>query len=557
MNTDSHLHRWALLIGLLTSPMIATAAELTLAPIALSGDPAPHDPLLTLEDFPEAPVISNNHHVLFKATDSNGDMGLMAGMLANPPVPLFTVVLQGDPSPVNANVVFTDFSHYEVADNGDILFSAELEDLLSGDIVNGVYVLDASTGILNELAREQASSPIDPAAIIDSLSSNSTVAPVINASGQVAFYAKEDLAEDAIWFGDGALLEVAARNGEPIVNIAHDFSNLQATETLVLNDLGIMSFHGANSGGPVAHSLFSGPSGAVELVFENGSLVPPALVLSFVNAKRPAINNADELFFMASYGVPVPNASDSGLHSTDPDVHILQEGGLLVNSDPALGEVFADLIHFGFDTTPVINDNQVVALQGKLQYTALPDRTAILGGPTGAIRILAREDDPVNATTLNGMFSAPVVNAHNLIAFQAELSNSGEAGLFLVEPGGVGTLHPLALPDDTFVHPVTGAVETVVSARFAGGSGNHDGRPSGLSDDNTPVLQLSFNQTSPESGVFTLLHCDLDADGAFHRRDVRKFFDGCQSNSSLVRCDVNLDGAVNRQDMKAFRRRCR
>jgi hypothetical protein len=542
------------------------AAPLVVAPIAVTGDAAPHGPPcdpnnpLTLDQFPEAPVLNNRNQILFVAVDSCGLTGLFVSPLAGPPAVL---ILEGDLSPVDPDYAFTAFLHYEIADSGDALVWAELESLTNiGETVTGIYFID-STGTLIELAREGAASPVDPADTILSLSSNQTVAPVMNDEGHVAFFVDETLAGKGILYaevaGAVASVSVAARNGDAIpAQMNNFFEGIEVSSSLVMNDNDEIAFHGGSTASTNLNVLFKGPPGNVVQVYSGNDVADLVLGLLFNTFTKPAINSDGGLVFLAKYqaGSGVSNESNTGIHSTDPDTFIAREGDPLVNSDLPLGEAYGDNVETPDDLVPVLNDDDFVALRSELVYTSLASNNAILAGRASDLQIIARAGDPVNSTTFSGIFSNPVVNARSHTAFQAALSDTNETGLFLYEPNGF--LHYVALPGDTFEHPTTGAIETVTAVNFKGGSGNADGRPSGLNNLSIPILQMSFDGVA-ETGIFFVQICDLDANGIFEEvPDGRRFQSVCRNpERAVVRCDLDGDGrSGKRRDILLFRQAC-
>lgn len=533
----------SLAFGLQAFSTAVAASDYRLSPIAQLGDAAPHDATLTLDEFPTAPVINNHNFVLFSATDSAGNNGLFLRQL---PGAATKVVLTGDLVP-NTTFAFTGFSYYEVADSGDILVVATVEDSNNpGTTVTGVYLVDSAGGI-HELAREGLASPIDPAITIDSLTENILTFPdpVINAVGQVAFYVKEDTGNTAILFGDVSALQLAARDGDLIPLRTDQFTNLETAKTLVLNDLGELSFHGViDAAGSLQNALFIGTPGNITVVAEGGAPVPTLPGVNFNNPQRPAINNSGNLLFLAGYNAP----NGVGANSTNPDTQVATEGQPLANSKLALGEVLDDILG-AFSSTPVLNDNSIFAFEGIVDYANLSPKKVMLGGLTNQAGILVREGESVDNFTVNSFFSPAVVNQHDFIVFENSTVTSSSQGVLVNK---APNLHKMIAFDDIFT--INGNQETVDSIEFQGGSGNHDGRPSGFNDNNIPVMQVSFD--SGAAGVFVAENCDLDENGIVTRRDVSRFKKVCKQHSAIVRCDRNNDGVLDNADKQDFRLMC-
>ena len=259
------------------------------------------------------------------------------------------------------------------------------------------------------------------------------VAPV-NARGQVAFYAglRHARAAEGIFLAGRtgiakvALLREAVPGGGTLAELAkHPIP--------ALNDAGKVAFGAAVAGARASEGVFLAADGKLKAIALSGGDAPGVLGGTFVEFDTPAINNRDDVVFLAMVRRGRETLPAVFLHSNGKLRKLAAAGDQVPG-----GGTLAD---FG---TPAINNKGVVA------FSAVLERGQVSGGIflTGT-RSLTRvvgvgEKSPSGAMLLR-VSERIAINDADSIAFGAHLDGSGGEGMFLA--GGTGLVQVAAIGD--------------------------------------------------------------------------------------------------------------
>jgi hypothetical protein len=189
------------------------------------------------------------------------------------------------------------------------------------------------------------------------VTSQPIVAPV-NASGQVAFYAtilRNRATEGIFLAGAGHIAKVAAvGDSVPGGGILTQFAKHPMP---ALNDSGTVAFGAATSSAQSAEGVFMVKDGTVTVIAEVGGDAPGVVGGTFVEFDTPALNNRDEIAFVATVRHGRDTFEALYLFSNRRLRKLLAEG------DPYLGGGFFD--QFGL---PAINNRGVIAVPVTLDH---------------------------------------------------------------------------------------------------------------------------------------------------------------------------------------------
>jgi hypothetical protein len=259
------------------------------------------------------------------------------------------------------------------------------------------------------------------------VTSQPIVAPV-NASGHVAFYATvvRSKATEGIFLSRGSRIQKLAAVGDAVPGggVLSEFAKHPAPS---LNDSDKVAFGAAVAGARASEGVFLASGGALKVLALSGGDAPGVPTGTFVEFDAPALNNRDDVTFVATVR--------RGRETLQ--VVYLYSGGrlqkLVAGGDPAPRGGSFD--RFG---VPAINNKGVVV------FPAVVERGPVLGGiyETGThnLRLLvaAGETSPSGAMLVR--FSERIaLDDEDNIAFGAHLAtgvNKSEA-VFLVDPAGL------------------------------------------------------------------------------------------------------------------------
>ena len=260
------------------------------------------------------------------------------------------------------------------------------------------------------------------------------VAPV-NASGQVAFYASilRNKATEGLFLARGGQIVKAAAAGDPVPG-GGMLSEFAKHPMPALNDAGAIAFGAAITGGRGGEGVFLAKDGGLTAIALAGGDAPGVVGGTFVEFDAPALNNNDEVVFVAivRHG-----------RETSQVLYLRSDGRLrklLAEGDPLPGGGKFD--KFGL---PSINNRGVVAFPASLDHA--PDPGGIFVTGTRDLKLLARVGGPAPDGRTMVRFSEHVaIDDDDTIAFGAQLGLGKAAveavmtvdttGLTLVAAGG-------------------------------------------------------------------------------------------------------------------------
>jgi hypothetical protein len=183
------------------------------------------------------------------------------------------------------------------------------------------------------------------------------VAPV-NANGQVAFYAtilRNKATEGIFVAGDGQINKAAAvGDSVPGGGLLSEFAKHPMP---ALNDAGTVAFGAAITSAHAGEGIFTAKDGAVNAIAMAGGDAPGVVGGTFVEFDTPALNNRDEVVFVAT----VRHGRE-----TFEVLYLLSNGRLrklLAEGDPFLGGGY-----FGKFGLPAINNRGVIAFPVTLDH---------------------------------------------------------------------------------------------------------------------------------------------------------------------------------------------
>ena len=339
---------------------------------------------------------------------------------------------------------------------GPLLASARMRLRMAGIAVFGLWagVLWATLAWLPPAVPDRATAPIAPALqlIVASgraaptggsfdrfdVASQPIVAPV-NARGHVAFYASivRGKTREGIFLAMGSHTVKVAAIGDAVPGggILSEFANHPIP---ALNDADKVAFGAAVSGAKANEGVFLAAEGSLKVIALSGTDAPGVPTGTLVEFDSPALNNSDEVVFVAK--VRQGRETIEALY--------LYSGGrlrkLLTGGDRTpRGGTFA---RFG---VPAINN------RGAIAFPAVLEHAAVLGGifvaGTRDLRLLVGAGDSGSDGAMLVRFSEHVaINDEDSVALGAHLSAGGvsrETVLLataaqLIEVAGVGDSAP-------------------------------------------------------------------------------------------------------------------
>jgi hypothetical protein len=266
------------------------------------------------------------------------------------------------------------------------------------------------------------------------VASQPIVAPA-NAHGQVAFFAQviHAKAAEGIFRAGASRIAKAAALGDPVPG-GGTLSEFAKHPVPSLNDAGRIAFGAAVAGARASEGVFLATEGGLKAVALSGSEAPGIPTGTFAEFDAPAVNDRDEVVFLAT----VRRGRE-----TLPSIYLLSNGKLrklVAAGDPVPGG--GTLAEFG---APAINNKGVIA------FPAVIERGPVLGGIfIAGTRTLTRvvgvgETSPGGAMLMRLSERVAINDADN-IAFGAHLGGGQAEGVFLA--GADGLVQVAAVGDD-------------------------------------------------------------------------------------------------------------
>lgn len=440
--------------------------------VAREGTQAPGVPRGGLfAELTRDPMLNDNGQVAFPALLRTGVGGVTpgndGGIWAQREGQLELVAREGSQAPgTPPATTFSSFAANSQSD-GFLVFNNLGQTTFTASItIGGGVATTNDTGIWAEtasgltlVAREGAAAPgIEAGAVFDDLASPSD-SPVLNHHGRVAFAAQLRVGaggvtignDFGIWVADDGELTLALREGAsaPAPNGAtfRHFGEVQ------INDAGSLLFRGLLNPGPGAvtadndDALWLRRGDDITLVAREGGQAPGAAAGANYGAfSFAALNNHDRAAFsgylQVEAGGVTANNNAAVWSGAAGDVRLVAREN--DQAPGALGGVFSDFF------TPNINTAGQVAFMAMLKpnvggVTSASDRGIWATDVTGALRLIAREGDPLevapgdvrtiaqlgfrsNSGNADGRYS--MFNDFGQVQFWAEFVGGGE-GVFV------------------------------------------------------------------------------------------------------------------------------
>jgi hypothetical protein len=189
------------------------------------------------------------------------------------------------------------------------------------------------------------------------VSAQPIVAPV-NSNGQVAFYATilRNKATEGLFIAGGGDIKKVAAVGDSVPDGGY-LSEFAKHPMPALNDSGTVAFGAAITSAHAGEGIFTSKDGMVKTVAVAGGDAPGVIGGTFVDFDAPALNNRDEVVFVAT----VRHGRE-----TFEALYLASNGRLrklLAEGDPFLGGG-----HFGKFGLPAINSRGVIAFPVTLDH---------------------------------------------------------------------------------------------------------------------------------------------------------------------------------------------
>jgi hypothetical protein len=254
------------------------------------------------------------------------------------------------------------------------------------------------------------------------------VAAPVNSAGQVAFYAAilRNRATEGIFLASGSRITKIAAVGDTVPDggLISEFAKHPMPS---LNDSGTVAFGAAIASAHAGEGIFIGKDGALKTIAVAGGDAPGVIGGTFVEFDAPAINNRDEVAFVAT----VRHGRE-----TFQALYLFSNGRLrklLAEGDPFLGGG-----HFDKFGLPAINNRGVIAFPVTLDHG--PALGGIFVTGTRDLKMLAGAGDLAPDGRMMVRFSERVaIDDDDDIAFGAQLGmgHDGTEAVMRVNTSGL------------------------------------------------------------------------------------------------------------------------
>jgi hypothetical protein len=250
------------------------------------------------------------------------------------------------------------------------------------------------------------------------------VAAPVNAEGRVAFYASlvRTNAREGIFLSTGPRIVKAAALGDPVPG-GGTLSEFAKHPLPALNDAGKVAFGAAIAGARASEGVFLADGGSLKAIALSGTDAPGIMSGTFAEFDLPALNNLDDVVFLAS----VRRGRE-----VVPVLYLWSQGKL--RKLVAAGDLAPGGGTFAQFGVPAINNKGLVA------FPATVERGKVLGGlflaGTVSTRLLvgAGETAP-NGAMLTRFSERIALSDTDTIAFGAHLGTGTQAeGVFTANP---------------------------------------------------------------------------------------------------------------------------
>ena len=259
------------------------------------------------------------------------------------------------------------------------------------------------------------------------IESQPIVAP-INASGHVAFYATlvRTKAREGIFLATGSRIVKVAAIGDVVAGggILSEFAKHPVP---ALNDADKLAFGASVAGARATEGVFLASEGTIKVIALSGADAPGIATGTFIEFDTPALNNWDEVTFVATVRHGRETLEALYLYSAGKLRKLVVEGDLTPR-----GGTFSK---FG---VPVINNKGVIAFPAVLEHGPVLGGLFVAG--TRDLRLLVGAGENVLGGMMLLRFSERVaINDNDHIAFGAQVRSGDESkeAVLLADASGI------------------------------------------------------------------------------------------------------------------------
>lgn len=388
------------------------AAQVAITPVAVSGGTAPAGG--TYSSFGTS-VLNANGQVAFAANLTGGSS--TQGLFAGTPGSLQPVALQGSVAP--AGGTYSSLYGPVLTATGQIAFTGNLT---GGSATQGLFA--GTLGSVQAIALQGAAAPAGGNYV-------NLYGPALNSSGKIAFYAtlSGGSAGSGLFAGaPGSVQAVAVQGGA--APAGGTYGGFSLTAGPVLNTSGQVAFFATVTGGSSSQGFFAGTAGAVQAVALQGDAAPAGG--TYINfGAGPLLNTSGQVAFYAGL---TGGSSSSGLFVGAPGS--LQAAALTGSAAPAGGSYSGfgaggNLNHSGqvaftaFLTGGSANSGLFVGTPGSLHATALDGMLAPAGNGATFTGNFSSTLNDSGQVAFSSLLSGPAVVTDN------------NRGLYASSPGGL------------------------------------------------------------------------------------------------------------------------
>ncbi len=482
-------------------------AQVTIEPIALTGDPVPGAPAGVVFGGFETPLLNGSGEVAFEAfTRDPTFIFLRRGVWAGISGSLEPVAITKFPAPgTDPGVTFRNFLEDPLLNAlGEVAFSAAI----TGPGINPANSQGIWAGVPGSLYFLAQMGDSIPSTVPEVFLGGFGNPPrqVFNGAGEVAFTAGifgpgvDFTNNQGVFLAGLHGLELIARKGDPAPGTGTTFGSLGMTASNGVGDVGLSStFQGGWLGDAGGLTPFA-------IVGDSAPGVAPDVVFSAIAS--PALNDLGQVAFNGNVAGPgVDSSNNQGIWGGAPgDLDLVVREG-----DPAPGTPSGVVFRSGGQ--PVLNGAGEVAFR---LFLTGPDvdftnDVGIWSAGSNGVELVVREGDPAPGTDPGVFFSilggggfiTPGLNCMGEVVFFGRLggpgvNSSNNEGIWA---GGVGDLRLIVRKGDE-IEVSSEDFRTVRSLLFGlfTASGNQDGRRSGFNDAGQVAFKAGFTDFS--EGIF-------------------------------------------------------
>jgi hypothetical protein len=313
------------------------------------------------------------------------------------------------------------------------------------------------------------------------IESQPIVAP-INASGHVAFYATlvRTKAREGIFLAMGSRIVKLAAIGD-IVPGGGILSEFARHPVPALNDADKLAFGASVAGARATEGVFLASEGSIKVIALSGADAPGVATGTFIEFDTPALNNWDEVTFVATVRRGRETLQALYLYSSGKLRKLVLEGDLtpkggafskfgvpvinnkgviafpaVLEHGPVLGGIFiagtrdlrlligtgesgpGGMMLLQFSERVAINDDDYIALGAHLRSGDDSKEAVLLADASGVAQVAIVGDGAPGGGTFSGFGAWPSLGPGDMVAFVAAIEGGpGSVGLFVSQSGHI------------------------------------------------------------------------------------------------------------------------